>query len=98
MITPPSTSQQMRNKYLLWTGVNTCAQMTASTLASGSLLGKLNILGNYTLMLYNYIGRDACGQLGGAMYAMYKGGKIKDQPRTSGINSNNLINFSILST
>jgi hypothetical protein len=54
-------------------------------------LAKLNAVGNVSMMLYNYLGRDACGQAGGAAYAYYKGSNIKDNPRQYGHHANGLI-------
>jgi hypothetical protein len=79
------------DNYILWNGINTCIQSINTTLASGMILSKLNVIGNTTLTLYNYIGRDAFGQLGGAGYSYYKGPQIKKDPKSSGNVANSLI-------
>jgi hypothetical protein len=79
------------DKFILLNGINIGIQSMNTTLASGALLAKLNALGNVSLMLYNYIGRNAFGQAGGAAYAYYKGSDIKNDPKRHGSMSNKLI-------
>lgn len=84
------------DKFVKWTGLNTIVQSITTTVACGSLLGKLNLLGNYSLMLYNYLGRDAIGQLGGAFYTFNYGKNIINDVNNTGIKSNNMLNLSVV--
>jgi hypothetical protein len=85
------SATNQHDKYILWNGITTCIQSMNTTLASGSILAKLNAVGNMSLMLYNYLGRDACGQAGGAAYSYYKGGNIKNNPQGHGGHANSMI-------
>ena len=85
------TGTNQYDKYILWNGITTGIQCMNTTLASGAILAKLNAVGNVSLMLYNYLGRDACGQAGGAAYAYYRGCAIKDNPQIHGASANSLI-------